>query len=139
MEKMKLEFSIFGDKFEPSEVTKIINIAPTKVWFIGDEINEHPNLIRKARHFRKETCWEYSIKLTETLDMEEIIDIYFKTIHFSEKELLNYVKKINLSVKFEVVVWMNCKKSLPSLGMTSKFIQHLAKLNASLDFDLYAI
>ena len=132
--QLKLIFSIFGDDFDPNELTNYIGIKPTSQWCKGDDIYTNVKISRK----RKETCWEFTEGFVQTWKFEELTKKYEKL--FAEKfdNIKFFVAKRNLKLKLECIVEIADERT-PSLYISKSFISILNYLNADFDFDIYIL
>ncbi|MCX6147826.1 MAG: DUF4279 domain-containing protein [Candidatus Kapabacteria bacterium] len=136
---IKIEFTIFGDNFNPNELTTQIGILPTGTYLKDTEIPLYEGLIRKGQpKLYKESSWEYSTEYVENLFLDEIIDpiidIFSKKINL----IYNYIQKNDLTFKIFIVVEIINKKT-PALGAHKKLIDFAHALDAEIEFDIYVV
>jgi len=114
------------------ELTDIIGVEPTSVWFKGDDT------LQGTHVKKKETGWEYSTGFRPTFLVDEIVSEVYQLLKPSSKELSKYLQEHDLKLKFFVVIEMT-NDIKPGLYFSAKFIQLAAELNAPVDIDLYSI
>ncbi|CAM4274726.1 DUF4279 domain-containing protein [Saccharibacillus endophyticus] len=125
---VKVEFSIFGEQFDPKILTQTLLITPTRTWFKGDPIRR--DLVRK------ETCWELSTDYEESLDINDQINKVKALIQDQKDKVVQLIKQNNLECKFEVVI--NIENNIkPAMYLNKDTIKFIYDLGAEIDFDLY--
>ena len=113
-------------KFNPSELTQIIQIEPFETHYKGDMIRE--NL------YRKETSWWLKTPHIKTFEFEEVFQI-LKSILGDKAEILGqYAKENNLFVKINTIIVVY--NIMPSIVITKKIAEILLLLNATIEFDM---
>ncbi|WP_438348010.1 DUF4279 domain-containing protein [Paenibacillus sp. FA6] len=124
---IKVEFSIFGDEFDPGIITDTLLITPTRTWFKGDNI--------RGNLFRKETCWELATEYEESLDINDQIDEIKELIKNQEDEIVKLIRQNKLECKFDVVI--NIENNVkPAIYLNKEIIKFLHDLGAEIDIDL---
>lgn len=122
-------FSLFGDHFNPDEVTSKLNINPTRTAIKGDAINE--------LHSRKETSWTLSTEYEESLDINDQLKIVVNLLKDKVDALISLQMNHKLNSKFFIVVVIEDGQA-PALYFDSDFIKFAGLINAEIDIDLYA-
>lgn len=128
MNEGEVYFALFGDEFEPDEVTKIIGIEPTKIW-------------RKGSPIPRFTFWKYSTGKVEN----EVVDVYEMSSSLIAKlapHVDNIVKAkemFKLQAVLEVVLTItpDDSKSTPAIGFELEVIAFLNRVGATIDIDTY--
>ena len=128
--KIKAIFSIYGDEFEILDVTKTLNIEPTKTYKKGECIKNKKNL------FRKETLWEISTDYEECVDINHVLKKILCKIENKSELLLNIKKSYNLDIKFDFVVCVENNET-PAMCLSKETISFMSKIESSVDFDIY--
>jgi hypothetical protein len=121
-------FTLFGDDFDPSEVTRLVGLEPTSTRRKGNPIPKH-------------TWWKVSTGKTEG----ELVDIYEMSSALVEKltpqtqGILRATHELKLEAILEVVLYisMNESVSTPAIGFTPEVISFLSAVGASIDIDTY--
>lgn len=125
---VKVEFSIFGDQFDPNIITNTLLINPTRAWLKGDPIRR--DLVRK------ETCWGIATDYEESLDINDQIDKVKALIQDQKDQVVKLIEQNNLECKFEVVI--NIENNLkPAMYLNKDIIKFIYDLGAEIDFDPY--
>lgn len=132
MTQIKLIFSVFGDLLDHRSFSKLSGIEPTAFWDKGDVV---PN---RKKILRQETCWEYSTGYIGTLDVQILCVNFFQKFKPNAEEIISYIGQNDLETKFDIVVEIK-NNQIPSLSFNVEFLELVAKLNGSLDIDLYVL
>ena len=133
--------SIFGDNFNPEDLTAKINIQPTHTHRKGDIIPRPKSLYVKPGSpplRRKEDAWEYDLGYIHTIDSDEISDIIENTFRDKVSDISEFVKTYNLLVKLFVVLNIDPEQT-PAVGFKPSFVKILGDLYAEIDMDIYVI
>jgi len=135
--QIKIILSIFGDNFDPSELSKITGITPTDLWVIGDEIPRMGNLTRKdnKKRLRKESAWKYSYGI-ETLDFEEVSTVFIEKIEDSIPFINDYIVQSKLTINIDIVIEIE-NEEVPAISFNKKFISIVNRFGAKIDIDMY--
>lgn len=133
MTKIKLIFAIFGDLLNPKLFTKIAKLSPTSFGFKGDAI---PN--RKLGLTRKETRWEYSFGYIQTLDFDDVANLFVQQFSPHIEDVAKYINENSLETKVYLVVEIvNDEK--PAIYFDKNFMGLVVKMNGEIDIDLYYV
>lgn len=133
MTNIRLIVAIFGDLLIPEEFSDIVKISPTSYWYKGDLI---PGYEKKIT--RKETCWEYSFGNIETLDFEDISNLFMNCFRPKEEKVSQYINKNNLELKVYIVIEI-IDDEKPAIFFNKDFMDLIVKMNGCIDMDLYYI
>jgi len=128
MNEGEVYFCLFGDNFEPDEVTKIIGLSPTRTR-------------KKANPIPKCSSWEYSTGKIE----DEVVDVFEMSSSLVAilapyiDNILEAKKEYDLQAVLEVVLTITVdeSKSTPAIGFESDVIKFLYKVGATIDIDTY--
>ena len=121
-------FALYGDDFEPEELTHFVGIEPTSVH-------------RKALPLPKQSSWQVSSGKLEN----DVIDIY-EASNGLIAHLRPYAEKIvearhqfKLDAVLQVVLWISTDESnsTPAIGFETEVISFLSIVGASIDIDTY--
>jgi hypothetical protein len=110
---------------DPDEVSKLLGIAPDFIWRKGDLILE------TARSY-SENGWRLVSSLPVSSSVEEHVLNVLDRIE-PAAELLSHLKPLEVEVSCVVYYY----DYTPVLGLSHETIRRLARLGASLDYDLY--
>lgn len=130
MDKTKLmaEFSIIGDWFDPTIITKELLIEPTDCYFKGD--------VSKRNIERKETCWYLSTGYIETLYVSDVLKIILDALNVKKDKLNDLKEKFDLTYKLFIVAQIE-DKQVPAIYFDSEIIEFTNYIKAEIDFDMY--
>ncbi len=121
-------FALFGDDFDPGEVTKLVGLQPTSVR-------------RKTYPLPKHAWWKVSIGKTEG----ELVDVYEMSSALIEKlaphaqGILRAKQELRLEAILEVVLHISMNDSIPTpaIGFTPEVVSFLSRVGAGIDIDAY--
>ena len=120
---------IYGETFYPEELTKLINITPTRSGKKGDKGKYVPSL--------KESLWEYKSKKTNALEGLEASLDNLVSIFDRKKEIINaFIAERNLKVKCYVVIETKNKENV-GVSLNNNFVEFLNNLKATFEVDVY--
>lgn len=122
-------FAIKGN-FPPDEISKILNLTPTKQWAIGDLRRDGKSRYDFAlREYGR--CDEYDVDV-ENQCLKTISDLRAKIND------LKYIKK-NYDVSFvlEIVPSIIVEDTHPAIGFNQDLIEFCYLTETSIDIDLY--
>lgn len=121
-------FTVFGDEFDPNELTGAIGIEPAAVRI-------------KASHNPKFTSWKLSTgKVSaEVIDVYEMAGQVIDRLAPKAKEIAAFIQGHNLSASLNVVLTISFDEQLstPAIGLTESMIRFLAEVGAAIDVDTY--
>jgi len=132
---------IYGDYFNPNELTKLIQINPTASYTKGKKIpfTFNKNLtIKPGTKPRKyiETAWKFSSGCIHDYDSEKACKIVEDKIKDKVPQINAFVKKHNLNILLMVVPYF-AKNNTPKISFSVSMIKMLSDLNAYIDLDAY--
>lgn len=133
----RVYFSIFGDHFPIETVSTILGLKPTCSYIKGEEINEIPHLRRTKPTYRKETVWEIGTNYEETYDINDQIMQVTNLLQNKEDTIKKLCDEFKLQCLFMIVIVIN-EGETPATYINKEFIRLAYKLNAEIDFDIYA-
>jgi len=138
--QIKIILSVFGDVFDPENLTQKTGISPTAYWKKGDIIPPIKGLRRKSSvvSVRKESAWNYSTGFIQTLFFEQVSEVLINSLGGRIMLLKDYVEKENLDIKIYVVIEI-ADEHKPALYFDKKFLKMVNELEAEIDVDLYIL
>ena len=121
-------FRLWGEDFDPDDVTTLLGIEPTKTELKGDPIPRH-------------TSWKLSGGKLES----DVIDVYEMASALARKlapvaeNIIEAMKQHELQAVFQVVLWVTSddSKPTPAIGFEPNVISFLSTIGASIDVDTY--
>jgi hypothetical protein len=128
--EIKIILSVFGEYFNPDELSSLLQVKPTETWMKGDSIDG-------KKEGRKECCWEFGTKYIRTLDFEKVADVILETFYDKRNVLKSFSSENSLDIKLFVVIKIHNGES-PSLFLGKQLISFLSTLDGEIDIDLYA-
>jgi hypothetical protein len=124
----KVYFGLYGDNFEPDEITEMIGLEPTSTNSKGDPLP-------------KKHSWKFGLDEIEA----DYIDIYEMSSELVSKlkpvssKIVEAKEKFNLELVLQVVLWISTDETIstPAIGFESDVIDFLDKVGATIDIDTY--
>ena len=122
-------FMLAGYHFNPADITRLLEIEPTKVDAsgAGSELDK-PVL----------STWEVSTEtFSDDIDVYKITDELIKQIEPVKEKILQVVKSHNLSPRIGVVLVLSTDKdeTVPEVGFGARTIRFLAELGAFINVE----
>jgi len=126
---IKVEFSIYGENFDPLHITEILNINPSTSYLKGDKI--------PGKHIkRKETSWNLETKYEESLDINDGLSKIVSLI-IEKREILKKVGKLyNVKILFMFVINI-VNSETPAIYFRKSFVEFAAEIGSEIGFDTY--
>ena len=129
MNKGEVYFALYGDAFDPQEVTNLLGIEPTSVAYKG------------VPGTRRHSVWRLSAGVVEN----DLVDVYEMSSALVAK-LAPHVDEINLArerfglesaLSVVLTITTDDAKSTPAIGFDRSVVAFLAKVGAWVDVDTY--
>ncbi|MEM4987510.1 DUF4279 domain-containing protein [Collimonas sp. H4R21] len=129
----EIYLSLYGDNFEPNNVSQHIGLVATAVLRKGARNPDVP--------LPRVSAWEFSTGKIE----DDVIDVYEMSERLVEK-LAPFAMKIaeakeffNLTCVLQVVLWIDQDdtKSMPAIGFERSVIDFLKVIGGTIDIDTY--
>ncbi len=137
--KIQVYLSVFGDYFNPDELTQILEIIPTDYHIKGEEIPLNKNSKRlpgtKPRRYL-ETVWKYGTGYIHDYDSEKACKIIEENLRDKVPLINEFAIKHNLDITLKVVPWF-ADDHTPTISFSKSMIKMLGELNADIYFDVY--
>lgn len=124
-----VEFSIYGDKFEPDDITEQLDILPCETYLKGE-------LIKNGKIVRKETSWSINTGYENSYDINEQLEKIVMLLESKTDKLVNLKNSFNLNMLFMIVIKIE-NKEIPAMYFKRKFLSFLNKIGAEVGFDTY--
>jgi hypothetical protein len=124
-----VEFSIYGESFEPEHITRELGIMPSETYWKGDIINHGKNT-------RKETAWIISTGYEISNDINDQIEKILALLDDKIEILIKLKTKFSLNILFMIVIMIENKET-PAMYFKKHFIQFVSKIGAEIGFDTY--
>jgi len=128
----RVYFALDGDEFDPSEVTRLLEVEPTTVILKGKSPEGYE--IRK-------TSWILSTEnlIRDYIDVFQMSsDIVGRLINKKDK-ILKAIDKFKLIPRLEVVLRFSGDDhiSMPAIGFEAETVKFLGEIGAHIDIDTY--
>jgi hypothetical protein len=125
--------NLFGDAFNPDDVSQYIGLVGARVRRIGEQRPEVP--------FPRESSWSFSTGKVE----DEVIDVYAMSEALITKlapyvgRIVEVKRKFGLTCILQVVLWIDQDetKSMPAIGFEHTVIDFLHTVGGTIDIDTY--
>ena len=121
-------FRLWGEGFDPDDVTALLGIEPTKTELKGDPIPRHAS-------------WNVSEGKLEAdvIDVYEMSSALVKRLEPVAENIVEAMKKYGLQAVLQVVlsVTSDDSKPTPAIGFESNVVSFLSAIGASIDVDTY--
>lgn len=124
-----IEFSIYGDCFNPSDITEKIGLIPTKEYLKGDST-------KSRRNTYKETSWSIHTDYEESYDINDQLEKIMLLLNGKLDKLIEIKKEYNVKMLFMIVVIIENNET-PAMYFRKPFIHFLSDIDAEVGFDLY--
>lgn len=122
-------FCVYEFGNDPSVVTNLICLAPTKSWLVGDPIFNHPTATRSN------TKWEFESPLPLESDVEDHIEALLSVLEENVEGVSKAVEHFSAEIRCTIYYYENsCNQGF---NLSENVIARIAKLGLSIDFDLY--
>lgn len=121
-------FALYGDEFDPQEVTSIVGIAPSSVH-------------RKKGRSLGRSMWKLSAGKLEA----DVIDVYDMTSALVDRlrprgrQIIAAKQRFSMEAVLQVVLRITTDEtvSTPAIGFSREVIEFLSSVGASIDVDTY--
>lgn len=124
----EVHFDLYGDNFDPDEVTRAIDIQPTSSQ-------------RKADPRPKYTRWSFSTGRIESefIDVYEMSALVVARLAPAATKIREVKDSLGLKAIFSVALWITTddSKPTPSIGFDAEVIAFWHAVGATIDVDTY--
>jgi hypothetical protein len=121
--------NIFGDQFEPDDISAQIDVKPSRIVFKGTNLGCN-------RPIQQQSCWSYETGYTEVYDVNDVM-IKLLTIFEKKTDKINELKEeYSLSTSLDIVIRIK-NGNVPALYFNHETINFIHDIDASVDVDLY--
>ncbi len=133
MSKIKLSFVVYGDFFDPDELSHILSLEPDLAYRNGDIFYSQYG---SQQLTRKECCWEISIGPLESMDVAEPFSFLKAKLAEKPSQIASYLNTNNLHSKLVILLIVE-NSEVPALYFDREDIDFLHSLRSELDCDIY--
>jgi hypothetical protein len=126
-------FGLYGNNFEPNEVSGFIGLTATRITRKGERNPELP--------LPRTSAWKFSLGTVEA----DVIDVYEMSNNLVaqlaplESKIAEAVRKFDLTAVLQVVLWIDQDEtaSMPAIGFERPVLDFLVAVGATIDIDTY--
>ncbi|WP_163002396.1 DUF4279 domain-containing protein [Pseudomonas viridiflava] len=126
-------FAMYGDDFEPDDVTAYVGLTATEIFRKGPRSAETP--------LRRNSFWSVSNGRIESdlVDVYEMSDALLTRLAPFTAKIVEAKKKFDLRCVFQVVLWIdqNEENPMPAIGFELPVIDFIHTVGATIDVDTY--
>lgn len=126
-------FAMYGDNFEPDEVTAYVGLTATKIFRKGPRSPDAP--------LRRNSCWSVSNGRIESdlIDVYEMSEALVTRLAPFAAKIVEAKKKFDLRCVFQVVLWIDQDEEapMPAIGFGLPVIDFIHIVGATIDIDTY--
>lgn len=126
--EIEVYFTIYGDNFDPDEISKVLSIKPTKIWRKGDQRSNTKLLF-------PDNGWSISTKSSKSYSVLKEIKKLLKKIDGKTEVIKNTITKYQLESELSVVIYLD-KATTPEISFDNYIISQLSMLGSSIDIDI---
>lgn len=126
--RIRTEFQLTGEGFDPDKVTTLVGIDPTKTWRKGDRI---PSTIL----IEKYTGWTISSPEETSIHLDKQIVRLLKPIVLVKDKIIEAYNTYGLEAELSCFVFV--EGQTPVIHFDSQIVKLAAELGAEIDVDLY--
>lgn len=141
--EIQVYLAVYGENFNPDELTALLQVTPTHTHIKGQEAPPIKGLYQKPGTkppVYKETAWEYGSDYVKTYDSEDASRVVETALKDKVALINQFVSKHNLSILLWVVPWLaKRERPRPRIHFSPTFIKMLSDLNAAIDMDIYVV
>ncbi|MBM0140909.1 DUF4279 domain-containing protein [Pseudomonas cannabina] len=126
-------FAMYGDNFEPDDVTADIGLTATDFFRKGPRSPDAP--------LRRNSCWSVSNGRMESdlIDVYEMSDALVTQLAPFTAKIVEAKNKFDLRCVFQVVLWIDQDEEapMPAIGFELPVIDFIRAVGATIDIDTY--
>lgn len=126
--RIRTEFQLTGEGFDPDKVTTLVGIDPTKTWRKDDRI---PSTIL----IEKYTGWTISSPEETSIHLDKQIVRLLKPIVLVKEKIIEAYNTYGLEAELSCFVFV--EGQTPVIHFDSQIVKLAAELGAEIDVDLY--
>lgn len=126
---VKAEFSIYGDNFDPNELTDLLEIQPM-------EVNLKGVITGTRKRPSTETSWSIYTKKEESYDVKEQIDKIVSILKDKIKLINGFKEKNEVSISLSLLIEVENDEK-PAIYWTPETNDFLGKIGAESSIEIY--
>ena len=138
LSKVYAELNILGADIDAQDISKKLGMEIDYVRKEKDYSAQKNNSVsvNPARSNKQYTIWTYKAEEKSTVNINERLDELILVFRNKVKELNDIEDKYDCQINICIVIY-NRQKCLPGMDLRQDQIDFLAKIRASIDFDIY--
>jgi Domain of unknown function (DUF4279) len=122
-----VELKLTGIGFSPEDLTKVIPLAPTATWRLGDYVQD-------SKLTRKHDGWQFGFPYRDTYDMDDLLRELLDLIEPYKASIAEATNRFSLQKEISFGVYI--RDEAPASWFSADTINRVAAFGASLDIDL---
>ena len=127
--EINIEFCIKGENINPADITKIIEISPSRSYSKGDQIKNKPV-------FRDHSLWEIETGFQLSFDVNNQLEIMIDMLNNKKDLIKKLTLKYDILISFIIVInFINQDK--PAIYLNKEVISFANEIGADIQFDYY--
>lgn len=125
--ELSVQLVVTGE-FNPSELTLVAGLAPTRTWRRGDPFG-------RARRSRKDDGWVCGIDGVRTVDLPELVRRLLGVLANCKTSIRGFANEHNLYLAIRCGIVVTDQQ--PNTFFSSEIVTEVAAMGAALDIDFY--
>jgi hypothetical protein len=125
--QQRVELCLTGTRISPDEITRLLGVAPTRVWRLGEPIQ---GTALRAKH----NGWCFAQQLAEDASLADRARSLLVELLPRAKTITRICSEFDLDCELACVAYVT--DHVPELNFDSEIISGLAELKAILDIDI---
>lgn len=127
--EIKTYFTLYGDDFDPEDISKELNLTPKYTWHKGDR---RENSILLYDDFG----WSINTEEENIIEIEPQINEIIEIIEPKTDTIIQLMEKYGLSAELSCSVFHDHEDERPVLYIKKDLMKKISRLNCDLDIDL---
>lgn len=124
-----VRFSIYGDNFNPSIITKGLELMPTETHIKGERK-------KNGKSTWKDTSWSINTGYENSHDINEQLEKVTLLLKGRVDKLIELKDSLCVSMLFMIIVKIENNET-PAMYFKKPFIHFLSRIDAEVGFDVY--
>lgn len=122
-------FKLYGENFDPEEITNKLLIQPTETGKKGE---------RGKYMILKKSYWEVSTDYEVSLDINDQLRKIVNLLKDKKDVIVDLQNSLGLECKFQLVIMIRNEQT-PACYLEKEMIHFASSINAFFDFDMYVV
>ncbi|MDP4193255.1 MAG: DUF4279 domain-containing protein [Bacteroidota bacterium] len=127
--EIKTYFTLYGNDFDPEDISKELNLSPDVTWSKGDRRG-------KSILFYDDFGWSINTKREEILEIEPQINEILEIIEPETETIIQLMEKYGLKAELSCSVFQDHEDERPVLYINKDLMKKISRLNCDLVIDL---